>query len=179
VAGAANPNQLLAREYAALSSFWILATIFVVTQFVGVGVGYRYGFAGRESDTAYRLTNGAPDYESYYRPIARRMAIADSRLADLHGMMERRSPGSINWTRDFYEFVQNERERGVCDLHHPLEVQRARAQRMQRSEEEVRSRRAAAANKANGAYHPSEPVGKPIRQRRKRGNPGTEEGTVQ
>ena len=49
-AGAAGmgADQSAAMELAAISSFWILATKFpVVTQLVGMGVGYRYGFAGR------------------------------------------------------------------------------------------------------------------------------------
>ncbi|ANU07596.1 tripartite tricarboxylate transporter TctB family protein [Paraurantiacibacter namhicola] len=140
LAGTETENQALAREYAALSSFWILATIFVVTQFVGMGLGYKYGFAGRESDTAYRMTGGMPDYESYYRPIAKRMSIADSRLANLHAMMERRYPGSINWDRDFYEFVKEERDRGVCDLHHPEEVLEAKVRRSEKRAEIRKSR---------------------------------------
>lgn len=142
MAGANTDNQLLAREYAALSSFWILATIFVVTQFVGMGVGFRYGFAGRESDTAYRTTGGAPDYESYYRPIAQRMQVADARLSELHGMMEAGHTGSIDWDRDFFNFVEDERKRGVCDLHLPQEVRAARQRRSERRAEAQRQRRA-------------------------------------
>lgn len=149
VAGATTNNQILAREYAALSSFWILAAIFVVTQFVGMGVGFRYGFAGRESNIAYRTTNGAPNYESYYRPIAERMHIADARLSALHGMMEARHTGSIDWDRDFFNFIEDERKRGVCDLHSPKEVQEARQRRAAQRTAAIKQRRG-----MNGAAAP-------------------------
>ena len=156
VTGGTTASQILAREYAALSSFWILASIFVVTQFVSMGVGYRFGFAGRESDIAYRTTNGAPDYESYYRPIAERMHIADARLSALHGMMEAKHTGSIDWDRDFFNFIDDERKRGVCDLHSPKEVQEARQKRAAQRTAAIKQRRSmnGAAASTNAAAPP-------------------------
>ena len=120
--GGVDADQQQAKEYAAITSFGILATIFVVTQLVGMGIGYKFGFAGRESKQAYGLTRGCPDYETYYRPINSRTSIAKSRLASLHARMERRMPGEIDWSRDFLKFIEEERARGATDLQHPMEV---------------------------------------------------------
>ncbi len=132
-----------ALENAALASFGILSTIFVVTQFVGMGVGYWYGFAGKQSGEAYRATNGCADYDTYFRPVRRRMSIADLRLTTLHRLMEKRLPYEIEWGRDFLEFIREERQRGATDLQDPTDLDGADSIRKQ----------------ANGSSHPAEPSG--------------------
>ena len=87
-----------------------------------MGVGYRYGFAGRESETAFKLTHGCPDYETYFRPIRVRMRSADARLTALQAKMEKRHSGAIEWDRDFFEFIRDERSRGIRDLQDPKEI---------------------------------------------------------
>lgn len=105
-----------AEETAALTGFFLLATIFVVTQLVSIGVGYTYGFGGRQSKEAYRETQGRADYEAYFRPTRQTMSIADLRLTQLHRKMEHCLPQEIEWDRSFYTFVHEERQRGATDL---------------------------------------------------------------
>jgi hypothetical protein len=114
--GAASADE----EMAGMTGFVLLATIFVVTQIVSVGVGYSYGFGGRQSKEAYGETHGCSDFEAYFRPVRSRMSIADLRLTSLHRMMERGLPQEFEWTRDFYDFVRQERERGATDLQDPM-----------------------------------------------------------
>ena len=111
-----------AQQYAALSSFWILATIFVVTQLVSMGVGFRYGFAGKQSREAYQAIQGCADYETYFKPIRRRMSIADLRLTTLHRLMEKRLAKEIDWSRDFLTYIRAQRERGATDLQDPTDL---------------------------------------------------------
>jgi hypothetical protein len=115
-------NLAIAREYAAISSFGILSAIFVVTQLVGVSVGYRYGFAGKQSSEAYRAINGCADYETYFAPVRRRMSIADLRLTTLHRLMEKRLPHEMEWKYDFLDFIREERQRGATDLIDPTNI---------------------------------------------------------
>ncbi|HEX8641820.1 MAG TPA: hypothetical protein VF704_11785 [Allosphingosinicella sp.] len=129
-AGTGNRAAIAAAlENAALASFAILSVIFVVTQLVGVGVGYWYGFAGKQSKEAYAATGGRADYDSYFAPIRRRMSIADLRLATLHRLMERRLPHDIDWTladgreRNFLEFIRDQRRRGSTDLQDPTDLE--------------------------------------------------------
>jgi hypothetical protein len=131
-----------AREWAALSSFGILSVIFVVTQLVGMGVGYRYGFAGKQSREAHSAIRGCADYDTYFSPIYNRMRIADLRLTTLHRLMEKRLPQEINWTRDFFDYVREERSKGATDLQDPSELTGARA----------------TPAKPNGAAHPGDPI---------------------
>jgi hypothetical protein len=140
--GAGNPEAMAAAlENAALASFTILSVIFIVTQMVGVGVGYWYGFAGKQSKDAYHAIRGCADYETYFGPVRRRMSIADLRLTTLHRLMERRLPREIHWTRDFLNFIRDERERGATDLQDPTALDPAP--------------RESAPKGTNGASHPA------------------------
>ena len=117
-AAAADPAAA-SKENAALAGFVMLAMIFVVTQLVGIGVGLRYGFAGKQSRLAHKATHGAADYASYFAPVERRMMIADSRLLKLHQLLERHSPTPIAFTKNFFDFVRDEQDRGATNLHMP------------------------------------------------------------
>jgi Flp pilus assembly pilin Flp len=107
------------KEYAALAGFVMLAIIFIVTQLVGAGVGLRYGFAGKQSRLAHGATGGHAEYGSYFAPIEHRMMIANSRLLRLHQLLEKHSPTPIVFTKDFFDFVDEERARGATYLHKP------------------------------------------------------------
>ena len=109
------------KENAALAGFIMLAIIFVVTQLVGVGVGLRYGFAGKQSRQASRATRGQPDYGSYFEPIERRMMIANARLLKLHQLLEKHSPTPIDFKKNFYTFIAEEQKKGATNLHLPEE----------------------------------------------------------
>lgn len=103
---------------AAFVSFAMLAAIFVVTQVVAVGLGYNFGFAGRESLDAFNQTGGHPNYHSYWRPIQRRMDIANSRLQSLQRLLEQGS-APIDWKYNFYHFVRRARSEGNTSLRMP------------------------------------------------------------
>lgn len=120
--GGSQAAAAAARESAALASFAILSTVFFVTQLVGMGVGYWYGFAGKQSREAYNATHGCPDYDTYFRPVWRRMSIADLRLTTLHRLMEKRRPHEIDWKKDFLDFIREERKRGATDLQDPTDL---------------------------------------------------------
>ena len=112
------------KENAALAGFVMLAIIFVVTQLVGVGVGLRYGFAGKQSRLAHRATHGQADYGSYFAPIEQRMMIANARLLKLHQLLERHSPTPIEFKKDFFDFVDEQKKRGATYLQKPPEERR-------------------------------------------------------
>jgi hypothetical protein len=106
--GAAEPSAMSNRT-AAFISFGMLAVIFVITQVVAVGLGYNYGFAGRESLAAYTQTGGHPNYESYWRQIQHRMNIANSRLQSLQRLMEEASV-PISWQYNFFDYIRREKD---------------------------------------------------------------------
>jgi len=147
-APAPNPNAeaaAQAREVAAMTGFTILAIIFVVTQLVGMSVGYRYGFAGKQSKEAYQATRGAADYDTYWDPIQRYMNIANLRLHTLHRLLEKHSPRPIDFKMTFIDFIREERERGADDLQLPPRSPVALA--------ELNGAGHPGANGANGAAH--------------------------
>ena len=103
---------------AAFVSFGLLAAIFVVTQLVAMTFGYKYGFAGRESGDAYKETGGHTNYRSYWRRVQHYMNIANRRLQTLQRLLEQRA-GPIEWKRNFFDFVSEQREDGNLNLHQP------------------------------------------------------------
>jgi hypothetical protein len=107
------------KQYAAMTGFVMLAVIFIVTQLVGIGVGFRYGFAGKQSREAYRNTRGSADYASYWAPVQTRINIANARLSKLHQLLEKNSPRPLEFTKTFFDFIRREQERGARDLHLP------------------------------------------------------------
>lgn len=106
-------------ENAAFTGFAMLAVIFVVTQIVGMSLGYRYGFAGKQSRDARHATKGHADYDGYWEPIQRRINIANLRLHTLHRLLEKHSPRPLEFTKNFIDFIREERGRGARDLHEP------------------------------------------------------------
>lgn len=107
------------KENAALAGFIMLAIIFIVTQLVGVGVGLRYGFAGKQSREARQATGGHVDYASYFQPIHQHMMIANSRLLKLHQLLEKHSPTPIEFDKNLFDFITEEQDRGATYLQMP------------------------------------------------------------
>lgn len=110
-------------------TFIVLAFIFVFLQILGVLFGFRWGFAGRDSDDAYRAI-GAGRYSSYadvrehYKDIA---DAAQSKLEHLQQKMMYRNSmsgngGDIQTTKTFYNFMDEEMVRETAkranELHH-------------------------------------------------------------
>jgi hypothetical protein len=104
---------------AAFVSFAILGVIFLVTQLVAISFGHKYGFAGKQSDQAYGATGGYADYRSYWRPIQHRMNIANLRLQTLQRLLERNASHPIDWHKNFFDFIREEREAGNRNLNEP------------------------------------------------------------
>jgi hypothetical protein len=75
---------------AALSSFWLLAVIFVATQLLGIAEGYQYCFCGKDSKEAYRKTEGASNYASYLEKYEHRIQVAESRLTTLRNKWQQK-----------------------------------------------------------------------------------------
>eukprot|EP01093_Parvamoeba_rugata_P006502 TRINITY_DN2022_c0_g3_i2.p1 TRINITY_DN2022_c0_g3~~TRINITY_DN2022_c0_g3_i2.p1 ORF type:complete len:512 (+),score=70.23 TRINITY_DN2022_c0_g3_i2:771-2306(+) len=79
----AQDEQEGARDAANLTTYAILATLFILIQIMGIGIGYKTGFAGKESSTARRIIRNFPSrtsYEAWYE--RKRDAIA--RVAQKH-----------------------------------------------------------------------------------------------
>ncbi|KZB52665.1 hypothetical protein [Thalassospira xiamenensis] len=79
----AQNEQEGARDAANLTTYAILATLFILIQIMGIGIGYKTGFAGKESSTARRIIRSFPSrmsYEAWYE--RKRDAIA--RVAQKH-----------------------------------------------------------------------------------------------
>jgi len=102
-------------------TFIILAFIFVFLQMLGVFFGFRWGFAGKESGSAFAAV-GAGRYATYsdvrehYKDIA---DAAQSKLEHLQQrLMERNSISGndgLHASKTFYDFMNAERDRELRD----------------------------------------------------------------
>lgn len=98
-----------------LAAFAMLGFIFVITQIVGMGTGYKYGFAGRESDQAFKATGGFSTYEdylSYYRPLR---DMVNGRLKDLQQRIESKSHTKLSLNKSFDDFLREQRAQEMME----------------------------------------------------------------
>lgn len=103
------------------ATFIVLAFVFVFLQILGVLFGYRWGFAGLESASAFRGT-GSGRFSSYadvrkqYEQIA---AVAQAKLGDLQQRLQQRNSTSgtrgIGTTRTFYDYMALQRHKQAGD----------------------------------------------------------------
>ncbi len=100
-----------AMEKEGLTAFAMLGFIFVITQIVGMGAGYKYGFAGKESKDAYK-TSGTfstyDDYWAYFQPIR---DLVNARIKDLQQRMEEHSHTKLALTGTFDDFLEEQNEK--------------------------------------------------------------------
>lgn len=114
---------------ASLSTFVLLAIVFVFLQILGVAFGMRWGFAGRESHRAYQLSAGArfSSFEQFQSYFYERVADhAQSKLETLRQLMIHRSEHAGNRRlvftgKGFRDFVDDHyaRIRARSELPHP------------------------------------------------------------
>jgi len=100
-----------ATEKEGLTAFAMLAFIFVITQIVGMGAGYKYGFVGRESGEAYRSTGTYSTYDAYWAHFEPIMDLVNARLKDLQQKMEEHSHQKLMLGKTFRDYLVEQQER--------------------------------------------------------------------
>ncbi len=90
----------------ALFGFGVLGVLFVITQIVGITAGMQYGYAGKESDAAYRQTLGFATYDAYLDHVEPIIRQAQSRLQNLHLKIGAGSSNvKVSLTKTFNDFL--------------------------------------------------------------------------
>lgn len=120
-------------------TFIVLAFIFVFLQILSVFFGFRWGFGGKDSESAYKAIGGGryssyADVREHYKDIA---DTAQSKLEHLQQKLMNRNTNTgtdgLHTTKTFYEFMDLERVRETGDrakeLHHA--AQRGEMERTQ------------------------------------------------
>lgn len=119
----ANDENANSTKVEGLSAFVMLGFIFVITQIVGMGAGYKYGFAGRETyksanganatwfwsrkDGAYANTGGFSTYNSYFQTFEPMMDLINGRLKELQHQMQQKAHENLLLTGTFYDYLQD------------------------------------------------------------------------
>lgn len=104
-----------ALESEGMAAFAILGFIFVITQIVGMGAGYKYGYAGQESKKAASRLGGFVTYEdylAYFRPLR---DMVNGRLKDLQQRIESTSHVKLELTKTFDDHLREERLKQLQD----------------------------------------------------------------
>lgn len=109
----------------------MLGLIFVVTQIVGFGAGYKYGFVGRETykpangnnfsffwsqmDGAYVDTGGFSTYDSYWSTFEPLIDIINSRLRALQQLLQAGMHENIQLSHHtFYDYLESQKARSTA-----------------------------------------------------------------
>ncbi len=109
------------------SAFAMLGFIFLLTQLVGIGAGYKYSFVGRETykkvpgvwfryDGAYADTGGISTYDTYFHVREPLMDMANARLKDLQQRLEMNSSTRLNLVKSFNDYFVEQRNRNSAAL---------------------------------------------------------------
>lgn len=108
-----------ATKSGSLAGFIMLAVIFVITQLVGIGVGYKYGFAAPNSKEAYEQTRGFSTYDAYYDYYRHYIEIASARLQQLQQKLEEDSGNKLKLDKTFHEYIAyaNRKDQELMDGH--------------------------------------------------------------
>ena len=100
-----------------LAAFVMLGFIFVVTQIVGIFAGYKYGFAGKESKEAYRLTSGLSTYDSLVQRMDPVAQVARAALQHLQQKMaEQQSNKSLRLSKTFDEYLVETQKNNLSSM---------------------------------------------------------------
>jgi len=93
-----------------LAAFAMLGFIFVVTQIVGMGAGYKYGFAGRESGAAHKSLGGFSTYEDYLAYFQPLRDLVNGRMKDLQQRLERNSHTKLELHKTFDDYLLEQQD---------------------------------------------------------------------
>jgi len=139
----AKSEQEGARDAANLTTYAILATVFILIQIMGIGIGYKTGFAGKESLTARRIIRNFPSrtsYEAWYErkrdAIAR---VAQKHLSNLQVRLTENAAGS-GLDKTHREILQHSADRTFFDHYEQSELKAEQSR--QNNEARKRSRNA-------------------------------------
>lgn len=100
-----------ATEKEGLAAFAMIGFIFVITQIVGIGAGYKYGFAGKESKEAYRATGGYSTYDDYWAYFEPIRDLVNGRLKGLQQRLEQDSHTQFNLSKTFDDYLLEQKRR--------------------------------------------------------------------
>lgn len=107
-----------------MAAILMLGFIFVVTQIVGFGAGYKYGFVGKETykdaagsnnfwfwsqkDGAYADTGGFSTYDTYWETFQPLVDLVNGRLKDLQQRLKQHAHENLNLYKTFSNFLEEE-----------------------------------------------------------------------
>ncbi len=107
-----------------MAAILMLGFIFVVTQIVGFGAGYQYGFVGTETyksaeganafwfwaqkDGAYADTGGFSTYDSYWQTFQPLVDLVNGRLKDLQQRLKQNSHENLKLSKSFLNYLEEQ-----------------------------------------------------------------------
>lgn len=94
------------------SSYLLLAVIFVFTQFMGVKIGYSYGFISKQSEEAYEKLQGFASYDEMHTMQEPFRDIVNARLITLQQKMEHISSRALHLSKTFDDYLYETSSKG-------------------------------------------------------------------
>lgn len=89
-----------------IMAFAMLGFIFIITQIVAIAAGYKWGFAGKNSNDAYKGTRGFVTYDDYLNFFEPAIQTAQSKLQSLQqAMAERDGNKGLALKKSFTDYL--------------------------------------------------------------------------
>lgn len=111
----ARAEALSSQKSEGFAAFIMLAVIFIVTQIVSIYAGFKYGFAGKESEAAYKGTRGFSTYDDYqarFEPMIQagqaKLQTLQQRLAAMGGVVK------LNLHKTFDDYIRESEARRLA-----------------------------------------------------------------
>lgn len=99
-----------------MAAFIMLAFIFIITQIVGIGAGYKYSLAGNQSKKALKETIGFESYEAYLQSLVFVRDLANQRLKALQAKLESESNSHRNLHKTFDDYLEYQKAKTFAQM---------------------------------------------------------------
>jgi len=97
-----------------MTAFLMLGLIYVATQAIGLLIGYKYGFVGNESRSAYDSTGGFSDYGAYKKHFQPIRDLVNGRLKDLQQRLEANANNRMKLSKTFDDYLREANQRSAA-----------------------------------------------------------------
>ena len=101
-----------------IAAFVMLAFIFIITQIVGIGAGYKYSLAGNQSKKALDETKGFESYEAYLQSLVPVRDLANQRLKTLQAKLESQSNSQLDLHKTFDDYLEHQKAKTFAPMRH-------------------------------------------------------------
>jgi hypothetical protein len=101
-------EDLASVKSSGIAAYLVFTIVFIATQVVGLILGHKHSFAGKESRSAYFQTWGCATYNEYTNAIQPLIDLVNKRLKTMQSRLRRSSLNNIALTKTFDDYLHDD-----------------------------------------------------------------------